>query len=206
MGRPKKIVQFETEPGTSRHVPEVKAAADHDEITYVPEDGDPVRVKWNGIEFKAHVPVKISRKHTVLSLIRKEREMSDGQIVSRALEQRIPMVDLARGNCRFMVNGEAPAERKTGRVAAPENSDEYRGYAMRWIAASTEPSAMDARWVSEEMLREKCGCDDADLVYLRPFFEARVEALGGGGNSGGGLKEYIPPEALTPEERAKGLR
>jgi hypothetical protein len=155
-------------------------AGETDEITYLPEDGDPIRTRWNGIEFKAHVPVKVSRKHTVLVPDRVEREMPDGTIQSRSVEKRIPMVELAKGNCRFMVNGVPPMERDSGAVHTPTTADEYRGYALRWIAASTEPKAMDARWTSEEALRDKCDVGDDEIAYLRPFFEARIEALGGG--------------------------
>jgi hypothetical protein len=40
---------------------------------------------------------------------------------------------------------------------------------------------MDARWREEEALRDKCQCDDDDIAYLRPFFEARHAAIGGPG-------------------------
>lgn len=186
-------------------MPVQKTDQETDEITYLPEEGDPVRVKWAGLEFKAHVPTKVSRKHVVLTLQRIQSELPDGSIVSRAVEKRTPLAELAKGNCRFMVNGVPPAERETGRVATPDNSDEYRGYCMRWVAASTAPSAMDARWQAEEMLREKCGCNDHDIAYLRPFFEARHEALGGGTPSGHGrMREVLM--GLTPNEIAMEAR
>lgn len=146
-----------------------------DEITYIPEDGDPVRTKWNGIEFKAYVPVKVSRRHTVQVLLRITQDMPDGTVVTKAVEKRIPMVELARNNARFSVNGKAPAKKAEAKARVPASPDEYRGYAINWIAQSTGASAMDARWENEQLLREKCGCDDADIAYLRPFFEARHE-------------------------------
>jgi hypothetical protein len=99
--------------------------------------------------------------------------MPDGTIQTRHVEKKISMVELARGNPSFMVNGEKPAERQSGRIRTPETPDEYRGYAMRWIAGSTEASAMDARWTSEETLRNRCGVNDQDISYIRPFFEAK---------------------------------
>ena len=146
---------------------------DYDEITYYPGDGGPVRVSWNGLEFKAHIPTRVSNKHTVLAPMPTVVTMPDGTQQTRHVEKKIPMVELARKNPSFMVNGEAPAERKSGTVRTPENPDEYRGYAMRWIAGSVESSAMDARWGAEEGLRIRCGVNDVDIAYLRPFFEAR---------------------------------
>jgi hypothetical protein len=144
-----------------------------DEITYCPGDGDPVRTHWNGLEFKAHIPTKVSKKHTVLVPMPIEIQQPDGSIHTRHVEKKIPMVDLARGNHSFMVNGEIPAERKTGMIRTPENPDEYRGYALRWIAGSSEASAMDARWSAEDGLRNRCGVNDGDIAYIRPFFEAK---------------------------------
>jgi hypothetical protein len=174
-----------------------------DEITYLPEDGDPVRVKWNGTEFKAHVPVKISRKHTVLVPIRQERELPDGNIVSRAIERRVPMVELAMGNCRFMVNGIPPQQRNKATIITPETSEDYRGHALKWIMASSSTSVMDARWAAEEALRNKCGCDDKDIAYVRRIFEARIEALAESSDfigAGHGMREVL--KGLTPAELA----
>jgi hypothetical protein len=185
-----------------------KAASEddkYDELTYIPEDGDPIRTRWNGIEFRAHVPVKVSRKQIILVPLRQETTLASGEVVTRAIERRVPMVELARGNSRFAVNGVPPQQRTSGAITTPETPDEYRGYCMRWIMASTAVSAMDSRWSMEEALRAKCGCDDKDIVYLRPIFEARVEALGGKTETGllggtGGMKETLA--GLTPRELA----
>jgi len=156
---------------------QAKAAETVDEITYHPGEGDPARTKWNGLEFKAYVPVKVSAKHTVAVPIREEIKQPDGSIITRAVERRIPMLELARQNHKFSVNGEAPFMHKMGAARVPTTPDEYRGYAISWIAASTAASAMDARWEAEETLREKCGVEDTDIAYLRPFFEARREQV-----------------------------
>ena len=153
--------------------PEVER--DYDEVTYYPGDGDPVRTVWNGLEFKAHIPTRVSKSHSVLVPMPISVTMPDGSIQTRHVEKKVSMSELARKNPSFMVNGEQPAERKIGTVRTPENPDEYRGYAMRWIAASEEASAMDARWKQEEGLRLRCGVNDQDIAYLRPFFEARHE-------------------------------
>lgn len=148
---------------------------DYDEITYIPGEGDPIRTKWNGFEFRAHLPVQVPHKATVLVPMPLEMTAADGSRITRHVEKRVPMADLARGNPAFSVNGETPAKRRLGTARVPTNSDEYRGYCISWIAASTKPADMDARWEAEQELREVCGCDDNDIAYLRPFFEARHE-------------------------------
>lgn len=149
------------------------AQREHDEITYIPCEGDPARTKWNGYEFKAHIPVNVPRSACVLVPMPIDVIASDGTRTTRHIEKRIPMAELAKGNPTFSVNGETPAKRKMGTARVPTNSDEYRGYCISWVAASTEASAMDARWDAEADLREKCGCEDKDIAYVRPFFEAR---------------------------------
>jgi hypothetical protein len=150
-------------------------SAEVDEITYIPSEGAPSRTEWNGIKFIAGVPVKVSRKHTVLVPLPVETTAADGTIQTRHLEKRLPMVELAKNNPDFSVNGEPPAARKDGVVRLPSNPDEYRGYAINWIARSTAAGAMRQRWEAEAPLRDKCGCDDNDIAYLMPFYEARIE-------------------------------
>lgn len=150
---------------------------DYDEITYCPGDGDPARTTWNGLEFKSHIPTRVSKKHTILVPMPTEITAADGSVLTRHVEKRVPMAHFAKGNPHFMVNGDAPAARVNARARTPETPDEYRGYAMRWIAGSTEASAMDVRWSQESVLRNLCGVNDQDIAYLRPFFEARRDTL-----------------------------
>ena len=157
---------------------------EYDEITYLPQDGDPLRIEWNGVKFSAMVPVRVSRKQTVLVPIVQYKFLPDGTRVSQAIETRIPMVEMARSNKFFMVNGERPAEVVSARMRVPTDPDQYRGYAIAWIAGSTSASTMDARWKAEAILRERCGCTDTDMVYLMPFFEARVTECSGAEDAG----------------------
>ena len=39
-----------------------KKAAD---VTYIPGDGDPHRVTWGGLEFKAHIPTLVPLTHAI---------------------------------------------------------------------------------------------------------------------------------------------
>lgn len=153
-------------------------AKDHAEVTYLPLNrDDPHTIEWHGIRFQAFVPVKISLKHTYLVPQRVEHALADGSVVTKHIEKPMALVELARGNPSFAVDG-VQAERKQGMLRTPESAPEYRGYCTRWILASTEAKAMDARWDAEHALRERCNVDAADIAYLRPFFEAQKEQLG----------------------------
>jgi hypothetical protein len=154
--------------------PQVTAPSEEfDEITYIPGEGDPVRTTWNGVKFAAHVPTRVSRKQTIVCLMPTFANMPDGTVQSRHVERRISMVELAKTNPSFMVNGKITEKAAAPSARVPQSPDEYRGYALRWIAASNESSAMDVRWKAEEQLRDRCGVNDQDIAYIMPFFEAR---------------------------------
>jgi len=152
------------------------------EITYLPGDGDPHRVTWGGLEFKAYVPTNVALTHAISVPLRKEHALADGTVQSRNIETRVSLVELARGNPSFSVDG-VQAARKVATARVPTSNDEYRGYAIAWIANSTDAAVMDTRWDTEAALRGQCGVDEKDIAYLRPFFEARrdqVKAQGAG--------------------------
>jgi hypothetical protein len=168
--KPKKTDATDAVSGESNTMkPKTKGTA---ELTYHPSDGDPVRVLWGGLEFKAYVPVAVPLTHSISVPLRKEQALADGTVQSRNVETKVSLVDLARGNPSFSVDG-VRAERKVATAWVPTGNDEYRGYCIAWIAASTDATAMDMRWEAEADLRETCGVDEKDLAYLRPFFEAR---------------------------------
>jgi len=175
---------METGPNGEVTIATDRKVRDYDEITYLPGDGDPPRTRWNGVEFKAHIPVKVLRTQVVSVPMPIQTKGQDGELINgivqpdgsiqtRHVERKVPMVELAKNNPAFSVNGETPAKRKMGTAKVPTDSDEYRGYCIAWVAASTNQLEMDARWNAEQDLRDKCGCDDRDIGYLRPFFEAR---------------------------------
>ena len=150
---------------------------DYSEITYIPGPQDLPRVKWHNIEFKAHVPVKVRNTDGYLVPLRQEALTADGDVRAKSPERKVTYVELARGNPSFSVNGEAPFSRTEGKSRTPDSPDAYRGYAINWIARSNDAATMDARWQAEADLRERCGCDDNDLMYLRPFFEAQHDRV-----------------------------
>lgn len=144
-----------------------------DEVTYVPGHGDRPVTKWNGIEFRANVAVRIPRNKCVMAPVKQESQLPDGSIVTRAIERRIPMVELARGNPVFMVNGVKPKKREGLDVRLPVDANSYRSYAIRWIAGCNLADEMIDRWNGEQKLRDRCGVDAQDLHHILPFFEAR---------------------------------
>jgi hypothetical protein len=146
------------------------------DVTYVPGDGDPNRTVWNGVEFRANIPVTIPYSKTVSALLRKETIGPEGEIRSRGVETTISMVELARKNPSFMVDG-VQAERKFGSQRLPTDPDQYRGYALGWIRESNTLRQLEQRWEGEAPLREKCGLELKDENYLRPFLEARRDQL-----------------------------
>lgn len=164
--------------------PKNAKAKDYAEITYIPDNGDPVRTTFAGIEFKAYVPVKVALVHAITVGLRKEVTMPDGSIQSRNVDTRISVAELLKGNRFFSVDG-VQAAKKSASARVPTDPDMYRGYAISWIAASTNASSMDARWDGEAALRERCGCDDKDIAYLRPFFEARHDECDASAADGG---------------------
>lgn len=151
-------------------------AKDYSEVMYKPLNrDDPHTIEWNGITFHAFVPQKISHKRTYQVLQRTEHTLADGSVVTKHVERPMSLVELARGNPSFVVDG-VQAESKHGKQRTPESAPEYRSYCTAWMSAATDAVAMDARWDAEATLRERCSVDAADIAYLRPFFEARKDA------------------------------
>lgn len=146
------------------------------EVTYIPGEGDPIKTVWNGIEFRANVPVTVPLSTTVESLLRKETAGPEGEIRSRAVPGRISMVELARGNSSFSVDG-VRSERQFGTQSLPFDADQYRGHALRWMTESNTLRQLNQRWEGEAALREKCGVEAKDENYLRPFLDMRRDQL-----------------------------
>ena len=141
-------------------------------IVYRPQDpSDPVEMLFGGVKFKANEPVEVPYSKTILQLLREERETPEG-IRTRAVERAVPLPDVVRGNPWFEVDG-VKAERKKATARVPDSADEYRGYAISWIATSMSADSMDKRWVAEEGLRQRCGVSSTEISYIRPFFDAR---------------------------------
>jgi hypothetical protein len=192
------------EPSATAARPKAGAAGvgpNYDEITYIPGPQDPPTVKWNGIEFRANVPVKVSRTQTILTPLPIRTPMRDdsgkqlrdpdtgelmfhngviqpdGTLQTRHVEQKVPMYKLAEKNPSFSVNGAPPAAKVEGHARGPSDPETYRGYALRWIPQAMTARELETRWEAEAALRKNCGVDDKDVGFLMPFYEARREML-----------------------------
>jgi len=147
------------------------------EVTYHPDDGDPIKTEWAGIKFVGNIPVSVPLTKTIMAPIRKQfQNTADGTLQSRSTEHPMSIVELARNNPKFSVNGER-AERKEPLQRLPTDADQYRGYALRWIRESTTLAQLNERWRGEVELRERCGCEDKDENYLMPFLNARRDQV-----------------------------
>lgn len=149
-------------------------------ITYVPGEGDPVKTVWNGIEFRANVPVAVPLNKMIHKVpLRTEWvDPTTGELRSKAKESSISMVELAKNNACFSVDGAPPPARQHGPQRLPTDADQYRGYALTWIRETNTLRQLTQRWDGEANLREKCGLDQKDENYLMPFVHARREQLG----------------------------
>jgi hypothetical protein len=182
-------------------MPEAKKSTPNtDKIAYIPGDGDPHTTIWNGITFKAHIPVEVPRSKVVAVLMPIRTPVldefgkpqidengnkvmqngilqPDGTLQTRHIEQRLPMVELAKTNPRFSVNGNKPIEVKAGTARLPQDANQYRGYSMNWMSHCTDLEQLEARWDGETALRQDCGVEQSDLAFLNPFMEMRKEQL-----------------------------
>lgn len=150
-------------------------------VTYIPRDPtDPAMMIWNGVKFPANVPVELDPKlHGYkVPLPKKTLDAATGRTLTEHVETWVSMIDQAKGNLSFQVEGEAPvAARKPGRPRTPRTSEDYRSYCLAWVAATEDFQDLEERWKEEEALRERCEVGHDDLSYLSPFLEAKRHEL-----------------------------
>lgn len=153
---------------------------DHYVIVYLPKDnGAPVRTEVAGVRFTAGVEVKVLKTKLVEELITVFRNLPDGTAQSRGEHRKVPLGEKLKLNPDFIVDGVGAQRGRKIEVGAPKTADDYRKYAMAWILAADDAKQMDEQWQNEELLRAKCGCDETDESYLRPFFEAQHDRIAG---------------------------
>ncbi len=124
-------------------------------VTYVPQEGDPSTVTWNGHKFTANVP----------------REVSNAE-----------MLKLAATNPWFDVEGSpAPTAideaKRRGRPPKPKTAEEYRAWAVSWIGKSETSADLQSRWDGEADLRTACGVGGDDLDYIATIMQPRLAEL-----------------------------
>lgn len=148
-----------------------------DDITYVPGPDDRAHTEFAGIRFVAGVPQRVPRSKTVLVPLPRETTTVEGAVVTRHVEQRVPVVDLLKTNPFFSINGKPPPLRMEGKSRLPQDPDHYRKWAMEWIHKAISLVELETRWAGEAALREKCGVSDTELNFISPFLEMKLEQL-----------------------------
>jgi hypothetical protein len=147
-------------------------------VIYRPARDEPAEIRMFvtetnlvGVLFKANEPMELSYSKTLEQLLVEKYETDEG-IRSRAVERKVPLPEVLKGNPSFEIDGVKP-ERVTPYARMPDTADGYRGYCINWISVSMSADSMDKRWVGEEGLRQRCGVSPSDIAYLRPFFDSR---------------------------------
>jgi hypothetical protein len=161
-------------------------------VTYRPGPEDRARTIWNGITFTANQPVVLSLdnpRHFVENDVPKSISTEDGEIRTQTRRVRIFMGELAKTNTHFEVEGFPRAIKNLPEGRRPQTSDEYRSWAQTWFAeagdedehpdAPQTPREMLERWDDEDAMRDRCGCSDEDIEFLKPFFDMKVSMLKG---------------------------
>jgi hypothetical protein len=97
------------------------------QVTYRPYDGDPHSVKWNGVLFRANVPVTLdraNREHHIEQLLPKQYPGTNGETLTKHVPALVFMGDMARTNPSFEVDGER-ARRKINTRVVPAPGQEW---------------------------------------------------------------------------------
>lgn len=117
-------------------------------------DWDPPVIKWNGIMFEANVPVELdprNPKHQVEQLVRKQVNGPDGELRTKAVETRISMIELAKDNPSFEVEGFKRARRRINPRIVPPAGAEWEGTHADDISESDQIDTAASRDFVREM-------------------------------------------------------
>jgi hypothetical protein len=115
---------------TSASKPEpapAKTAARGTKVTYIPlNPTDPNVTVWNGVKFFANVPVTLDpARHFVIAPLPKEHVLPDGTVQTRHSDGKVSMIDLAKSNPSFQVEGFPRAKVKTSKRVLPPPGKEW---------------------------------------------------------------------------------
>jgi len=119
-------------------------------VTYIPlNDHDPHTMVWNGVKFHARVPVILDpSKHFVVAPLPKEHILPDGTVQTRHSEGKVSMIELAKANPSFQVEGFPRAKVKTSkRIVPPPGKDWDESNDAELI---TEQEWTNGNWTSGE--------------------------------------------------------
>lgn len=98
-------------------------------VTYKPlEPTDPNVTIWNHVEFLANTPVMLDpAAHFVVTDIPKPVTLPDGTMATKTQPTRISMIELAKGNSSFEVDGFPRARRIKPAGRVPQPGAEWEG-------------------------------------------------------------------------------
>jgi hypothetical protein len=133
---------------TKQTVPPAKPTPEPGEdVTYCPGEGDPPVAKWRGVEFKANLPVRVTREDLIAA---------------------------ARLNRFFRVGATLSPQAPIG---APKTALEYRAYVVDWIKGCESIDQISAHWAADRQLRFVCEVGPDDISFLGTLVEPKLRAL-----------------------------
>jgi hypothetical protein len=125
-----------------------------EQVTYRPDEHDPVQVVLAGHTFHANLPLTLSMKASWFERLRNNRFFKVGPFD--------PKTDAVKVK---------PA------VPSPKTPEQYRAHAVEWFKTVPSVEALDTRWAQEEILRLACGVGADDLDYLATLFRPKRAEL-----------------------------
>jgi hypothetical protein len=140
--------------------PKEKAKAYSEQVTYLPQPGDPASVEWGGKKFHANTPQTL-------------KAHAEGNPPERAAHD---LIEKARKNKYFKVgnfNAKKDSVEVDEQPSLPRTPEQYRAWAVQWFQKVGSVEELDRRWQGEEKLRQDCGVGTDDLDYLRDLYEPR---------------------------------
>jgi hypothetical protein len=146
-------------------------------ITYRPRPGNPAETIWAGYRFLANVATEIPNNagYPVTESVR--QNLADGTYVLVTRERFVTLLEKARDNPEFQVEGEPRAEVQQVHPEQMTTPAQYRAYAEQWFMGEDDLAQFQERWDDEEALREQCGVTRDDLRALEPVFKLRIDAI-----------------------------
>jgi hypothetical protein len=136
-GRPPKSSYFSPE----------SAVEEGELVTYLPPPGDADVVKWRGVEFKAHVPVRITDKDHI---------------------------DACRNNRFFRIGDQSGAAAPRG---LPSDAMTYRGHVLDWMRDVQTIDQLARCWAADRDLRAECEIGYDDMQYLGTLIEPKLRDM-----------------------------
>lgn len=118
-----------------------------EDLTYLPQAGDPASVKWRGVEFKANVP----------------RRITD-----------LDHIEAARTNRFFRVGKGDPKYEGRNPNDPPATPMQYRAHVVAWIKTCETVEDVVKHWSDDRVLRQTCEVGSDDIQWLGSLVEPQL--------------------------------